>query len=154
MVKIRLARYGKKKQPTYRLVVSDVRKDTLGTYIESLGSYNPSVNPKTIIIDAERVKYWLSVGAQPSPTVHNLLISEGVIEGKKVKASRANVKVVAEEESANKPETKAAPTSSEEIPEDKKPATKSPEETGADELKVEPKPENEEKSDKKDAKAE
>lgn len=105
MVKIRLARHGKKKQPTYRLVVSDARKDTLGTYIENLGSYNPSVNPKQIVIDAERVKHWLSVGAQPSPSVHNLLINEGIIEGEKVKNSRHKAKAKAE----TADETKAVP---------------------------------------------
>lgn len=90
MVKIRLARMGKKKQPTYRLVVSDARKDTLGKYIENLGSYNPSVNPKEINIKIDRVKYWLGVGAQASPTVHNLLVSQGIIKASKVKASKTN----------------------------------------------------------------
>ncbi len=78
MVKIRLARFGKKKQPTYRIVVSDVRKDTRGTYIESVGSYNPSVQPKEISINLERAKYWLSQGAQPTDVVHNLFVDHGI----------------------------------------------------------------------------
>lgn len=88
MVKIRLARFGKKKTPTYRVVISDAQKDTQGTYIESIGTYNPSVNPKVISIDSERVSYWLSVGAQPSPTVHNLLVSQGLLKDSKIRAAK------------------------------------------------------------------
>ncbi len=91
MVKIRLARFGKKKQPTYRIVVSDVRKDTHGTYIESLGNYNPSVQPKEISINVERAKYWLSQGAQPTDVVHNLFVDHDVIDAKKRSVSKRYV---------------------------------------------------------------
>lgn len=80
MVTIRLARFGKRKHPTYRFIVSDKRKDTKGTYLESLGHYDPHTTPPTIEVNVERVKYWFSVGAQPSNTVHNLLVTKGVIE--------------------------------------------------------------------------
>ncbi|MFC1663171.1 30S ribosomal protein S16, partial [Patescibacteria group bacterium] len=56
MLTIRLARFGRKKQPTYRLIISENKKDTKGKYLEQLGYYNPRTNPKTIKIDAERVK--------------------------------------------------------------------------------------------------
>jgi small subunit ribosomal protein S16 len=85
MLSIKLRRFGKKKFPTYRLVVLDKRRDTQGKYIECLGIYNPCSNPKIIEINQERVKYWLGVGAKPTITVHNLLIKKGVIEGKKIK---------------------------------------------------------------------
>lgn len=83
MLMIRLQRVGKKKQPSYRLIVSDKRKDTQAGSLEILGHYNPLANPKVIKIDAERVKYWLSVGAQPSDTVHNMLVRQEIIAGKK-----------------------------------------------------------------------
>lgn len=121
MVKIRLARFGKKKSPTYRIVVSDAQKDTLGTYIESLGTYNPSVNPKVITINNERAKHWLSVGAQPSTTVHNLLVSEGILEASKIRAAKYK-----------KPEAKeepAASTATEKQSEVAEESTKEPEQT-------------------------
>lgn len=83
---IRLQRIGKKKQPTYRVVVSEKSKDLFGAQLEILGNYNPVAKPKTIELKAERIKYWLSVGAQASATVHNLLVQNGVIHGKKVQA--------------------------------------------------------------------
>jgi small subunit ribosomal protein S16 len=83
MLMIRLQRVGKTKQPSYRFIVSDKRKDTQAGSLEILGFYNPLANPKVLKIDAERVKYWMSVGAQPSDTVHNMLIAQGIITGKK-----------------------------------------------------------------------
>lgn len=92
MIAIRLQRMGKKKQPTYRLVVSDKQKDLYGTQLEILGNYNPIAQPKVIEFKADRIKYWLSVGAQPSATVHNLLVSQKIIESKKVKSWRPKAK--------------------------------------------------------------
>ncbi|MEA3272873.1 MAG: 30S ribosomal protein S16, partial [Patescibacteria group bacterium] len=87
MLSIRLSRVGKKKQPSYRIIVLDKRKDPWGDYLENLGFYNPRVKPKEIKLKEERIKYWLSVGAQPSATVHNLLVDAKIIEGKKMKAT-------------------------------------------------------------------
>jgi len=84
MLKIRLARIGKKKRPMYRIVVSDSAKDLFGTQVEIIGNYNPF--SKVCDVDKDRVKYWMEHGAQPSPSAHNLLVSQNVIEGKKVKA--------------------------------------------------------------------
>lgn len=92
MLMIRLARQGKTKQPTYRLIVSEKTKDTFGSFLEELGSFNPRTNPPTINLKAERIKHWINKGAQASPTVHNLLIDQKVIEGKKVKASKGKAK--------------------------------------------------------------
>lgn len=100
MVKIRLSRYGKRNQPTYRIVVSDSRKDVHGTYIEAVGRYNPSVQPHEVEVDKERVDYWISKGAQPSPSVHNILVDQGVIKGKKVKAAKIVKPEPVEEEKA------------------------------------------------------
>ena len=84
MLKIRLARFGKKKRPTYRLIVSEASRDTFGTYLENLGHYNPM--SKVCDVKKDRILYWISKGAQLSPTAHNLLINQNVIEGKKVRA--------------------------------------------------------------------
>jgi small subunit ribosomal protein S16 len=73
MVKIRLMRVGKKKQPSYRVVVADARSPRDGRIIEAIGNYQPRLEPSGIKIDADRALYWLQKGAQPSNTVRNLL---------------------------------------------------------------------------------
>ena len=72
MVKVRLARFGRKKRPFYRIVVTDSRKRRDSGWIESIGYYNPLTNPKTIEIDIDRLNYWLGVGAQMSDRVSKL----------------------------------------------------------------------------------
>lgn len=104
MTTIRLRRTGKRKQPSYRLIVSDRAKDTTGTYLELLGTYNPRVQPAALTLNVERVKYWLGKGAYCSDTVHNLLIDQKVIPGQK----RKNVAKSKKTEAA-KAETSAAP---------------------------------------------
>jgi len=86
MLRIRLQRLGKKKQPTYRFVVSEKQKDTQSGTLEILGEYNPIRVEKVINLKEDRIKYWISVGAQPSATVNNILVNAGVIEGKKAKS--------------------------------------------------------------------
>ena len=81
-VKIRLTRMGAKKAPFYRIVATDSRKARDGQYIEQIGYYNPVVEPADIKIDAEIAKKWLSNGAQPTETVRDLFIKEGIIEKK------------------------------------------------------------------------
>ncbi len=73
MVKIRLTRLGKKKQPFYRVVVVDGRDRRDGAPIEEIGYYNPMTNPADIKIDAEKANKWLANGAQPTDTVRALL---------------------------------------------------------------------------------
>jgi len=77
MVKIRLMRVGKTKQPSYRVVVADSRSPRDGRIIEAIGHYNPRQEPSEIVIKSERAVYWLSKGAQPSNTVKNLLRISG-----------------------------------------------------------------------------
>ncbi len=81
MLSIRLSRVGKKNQPLFRLIVVDRRKDPWGKAVEILGNRNP--RSKALVMNVERVKHWLSRGAQPTNTVANLLISQGLLEGKK-----------------------------------------------------------------------
>ena len=82
MLKIRLTKVGRKHEPVYRIIVVDSRNAAkAGKYLEMLGSHNPRLH-KTEIKN-ERVLHWLSKGAQPSDTVHNLLIRQGVVKGKK-----------------------------------------------------------------------
>lgn len=76
-VKIRLTRLGKKKQPTYRVVVMDSRKPRDGEYIEQLGIYDPRQEPSLINIDNERALYWLNTGAQPTERAQKLLEISG-----------------------------------------------------------------------------
>ncbi len=80
MLRIRLRRTGKKKQPHYRVVVADQRAPRDGDFIEVIGHYNPRTNPSTVVLNEERVKHWLSVGAQPSETVHRVLHKAGLID--------------------------------------------------------------------------
>jgi len=72
MTVIRLTRMGRHKKPFYRIVVTDSRKRRDSGWIESIGYYNPVVEPKVLKIDEERLKYWLSVGAKPSDKVAKL----------------------------------------------------------------------------------
>jgi small subunit ribosomal protein S16 len=72
VVKIRLARFGRKKRPFYRIVATDSRRRRDSGWIEVLGYYNPLTDPKTIEIDMDRLNYWLSNGAQMSERVSKL----------------------------------------------------------------------------------
>jgi small subunit ribosomal protein S16 len=72
-VRMRLTRVGSKKNPIYRVVVADSRSPRDGRFIEIVGRYNPQTDPSTIDFDEDRVKDWLSKGAQPSDTVARLL---------------------------------------------------------------------------------
>lgn len=78
-VKLRLKRMGKKKQPIYKVVAADSRSPRDGKFIEAIGLYNPKTEPATVEIKEDRALYWLSVGAQPTDTVKNLLSEKGII---------------------------------------------------------------------------
>ena len=78
-VHLRLRRMGKKKQPFYRIVAIDSRVARDGKYLENLGTYNPRTEPAAVAIDSGRAFYWLSQGAKPSDTVHNLLRQQGIM---------------------------------------------------------------------------
>jgi small subunit ribosomal protein S16 len=78
MVRIRLRRVGKRKQPLYRVVVADARSPRDGRFIEIIGQYNPLTDPSTITIDNEKALTWLRKGAQPSEQVKSLLKRLGI----------------------------------------------------------------------------
>ncbi len=78
MVKLRLRRRGRKKQPIYDIAAMDSRKSRNGEFLEKFGQYNPMTNPATISMDRERALYWLRTGAQPTNIVRRLLSLQGV----------------------------------------------------------------------------
>jgi small subunit ribosomal protein S16 len=83
MLMIRLFRVGKKNQPAFKIIITDKRNPPRGgKFVEEVGFWNPLTKEK--ILKSERIKYWLSVGAQPSASVYNILVEEKIIEGKKI----------------------------------------------------------------------
>jgi small subunit ribosomal protein S16 len=76
-VKIRLARYGAKKRPFYRIVVADERYPRDGRFLETVGTYNPMVEPTQVTMKKERIEYWLGEGAIPTKTVDSLIRKQG-----------------------------------------------------------------------------
>lgn len=81
-VKLRLTRMGAKKAPFYRIVATDGRKARDGQYLEQIGYYDPTKEPALVKIDAEIAKKWLACGAQPTDTVRDLFVKNGIIEKK------------------------------------------------------------------------
>ena len=79
MVRIRLARRGRKKAATYDIVVADARAPRDGRFIEKLGTYNPNTNPATVLLNGEKAVKWLLNGAQPTDTTRSILSHEGVM---------------------------------------------------------------------------
>ncbi len=132
MLKIKLSKVGKTNRKVFRIVVSEKGKDPFGRHVDILGSYNPY--SKELNIKAERVKYWLSKGAQATATVNNLLIEEKIITGEKLKASKKGKPNKKKQEKLNKKEK-------EEVKEEPK--------EEKEEVKEEPKEEKKEDIDKK-----
>lgn len=84
MLKIRLQRVGRKHEPTFRVVLTDSQNSTKsGKMLEILGSHDPRHKEKTEL-KADKIKYWISKGAKPTDTLHNMLVSKKIIEGKKI----------------------------------------------------------------------
>jgi small subunit ribosomal protein S16 len=79
-VKIRLRRTGRKKQPSYRIVIADSRSPRDGKFIEVIGQYSPRQGEQALNLETERVNYWLDNGAQPTDTVRSLLRRAGVLK--------------------------------------------------------------------------
>lgn len=94
MLTIRLSRTGKSKEPHFRLIISEKTKDPWGDFLEILGHYNPRTNPATFDVKEDRLKYWISKGAQVSDTVYNLLIERKVLTGTKRKITHTKTKKV------------------------------------------------------------
>ena len=88
MLRIRLRRVGKKKQPSYRIVVADSRAPRDGAFLDQIGTYNPLVDPAVSKVDEEKALQWMANGAQPSEPVQRILKNLGVLE--KVKENAGN----------------------------------------------------------------
>jgi len=101
-VKIRLSRFGAKKQATYRIVVMEARSKRDGRLVEKIGHYNPRTDPPTIVLNAERTNYWLGVGAQPTHSMGRLLRIAGISD-KYAKQRTARKKKGAQAEAAAAP---------------------------------------------------
>lgn len=82
MLAIKLKRIGKKKQAAFRLIVAEKKSKVRGRYVEDLGSYSP--HTKVLRVSRERVTHWIGCGARPTESVHNLLITHGIIKGAKI----------------------------------------------------------------------
>ncbi len=123
MLAIKLSRTGKKKQPYYRILVLEKSKDPWGDYKELLGNYNPRT--KELVIKEDRLKYWISVGAQMSNTLHNLMIKNSIIDAKPKKSvtisKKRTAKIAKKNEAKEEADKKAAPA-------DEKPAEEAVEE--------------------------
>ncbi len=159
MLKIRLARFGAKKRPYYRIVVADARAPRDGRHVEKIGTYNPML-PKTdenrIKLLEDRVKYWLGQGAQPTRRVESFLAALGLVEGQtynnpnKAKPSEKTLERQKEKEeklaAAKEAEAEAAAAPAEEAPAEEAPAEEAAaEEAPAEEAAAEDAPAEEEK---------
>ncbi len=141
MLTIRLTRKGKKNQPFFRVVVIDKRRSSKGgRAVEDLGYVDPLTKRKNLKKD--RILYWLSKGAQPSSTIHNLLVSEKIIEGKKINVTKKSKKPAKQSGAVGAPA--GAPTASAEgaaSPAPSSPPPESPkEQSKPEETKPEQKP--------------
>lgn len=90
MVRIRLRRTGRKRTPTYRIVVADSQSPRDGRFIEIIGQYAPRQGDKAVNLDTARANYWLDNGAQPSDTVRSLLRKAGVLKARHEQRLAAN----------------------------------------------------------------
>jgi len=143
MLMMRLQRVGRRNDPSYRIVVTDKRTGPKSDkHVDRLGSYNPKMNH--VQLDVEKAKEWLAKGVQPSDTLHNILVSQKVIEGKKINVLPKKSPIIdeeaikkAEEEAAAKAEAEAAAEAEESTDSDEAPA----EEPAAEEAAPEPKEE-------------
>lgn len=104
MLVIRLQRVGKKHQASFRVVLQDRRWKPSGKSLELLGFYNPTSKEKQF--QTERIKFWISKGAQPSPTLHNMFVDLKVIEGEKIKVWKVKKSKDGDKAEAKKDEEK------------------------------------------------
>jgi small subunit ribosomal protein S16 len=147
MLAIKLSKTGKTNKKMFRLIISEKSRDPYGEALEILGSYNP--HSKELAVKTERVKYWLSKGAQMTASVNNLLVEKKIIEGKKAVASKpgqpsekklGQIKAKADKKKA----AQVTPVAPEPTPvaEEAAPVKEAPAEEVAPEAPVEAAPEN------------
>ncbi|MPZ99892.1 MAG: 30S ribosomal protein S16 [Dehalococcoidia bacterium] len=132
LLRIRLRRTGRKKLPSYRVVVADQNAPRDGAFVEIVGHYNPRTEPRTVELKEDRIKHWLSVGAQPTETVHRLIYERGLwdvaprkLASKPSKAearAEAEARAKAEADAKAKAEAEAAAAAAAEAPAEDAPA--------------------------------
>lgn len=99
MLMMRLQRVGRKNDPSYRIVVTDKRTGPKSNkHVDLLGYYSPKIGK--VEIDAQKVKHWLAQGVQTSVTIHNMLVSKKIIEGKKLNPLSRKAPIISEEAKA------------------------------------------------------
>ena len=133
MIRIRLARVGKKGRPSYRIVVADVTAPRDGSYLEWIGNYDPMADPPAVTLKNERASHWLSMGAVPSDAVARLMDQNGLME--RSHTFKTATKKSAEEESNNTapaPAAVATPPADEPPIEEASAEEESPTETAAE----------------------
>lgn len=141
MLKIRLQRYGRTNDPSFRVVVLEsTRGPKAGNHVDQIGFYNAVTKQKSL--DAEKAKYWISKGAQPSDTVYNMLVTAGAIEGKKRNVLPKKTPILKEQPAeAAAPEAPVAETPAEapvqEAPAEEVPVAETAPETPTEEVKEE-----------------
>ena len=155
-LKIRLSRGGAKKRPYYRIVVADSRSPRDGRFIERIGSYNPMVakdHPERIVLNTDRAKHWLSMGATPSDRVSRFLAAADLAPTRRIpRQTKKNLpgqktlervqeaedaKKAAEEAAAAEAAAPAEEAPAEETPAEEAPVEKAPAEEAAEETKAE-----------------
>ncbi len=102
MLKIRLKRIGKKKQPSYRFVVAEATRSRDSKTVEEIGIYNPMKKPTVIKIKKERAKHWIKNGAQPTDTVAQIFVKEGLLKEIKKGSKQSEGKKKKKEQEDNK----------------------------------------------------
>ena len=162
MLRIKLQRVGKKNDPSFRVVVTDKRTGPKSNkHVAQVGHYDAI--RKTVVLNKEEINEWITKGAQPTDTVHNILVKEKVIEGKKRNVLSKKTPIIAKkkeekpekkeeelkEESPGKPKIKEVEDEKEEVQEEtEQEKEETEEETKVEEIKEEPQEEKEEKEEK------
>jgi small subunit ribosomal protein S16 len=150
-LKIRLSRGGAKKRPYYRIVVADSRSPRDGRFIERIGSYNPMLakdHPERVVLNTERARHWLSVGATPSDRVTRFLAAADLVSERRIPrqtkksqpGQKAQERLAAAEEARKAAEEAAAAEAAApaaEVPAEEAPAEEAPAEAAAEETKAE-----------------
>ena len=108
MIRIRLARVGKKGRPSYRIVVADITAPRDGSYLEWIGNYDPMADPPLVTLKNERASHWLSMGAVPSDAVARIMDQNGLIE--RTQTQKTATKKNADTSSGGAPAAVVAPT--------------------------------------------
>jgi small subunit ribosomal protein S16 len=128
-VKIRLARFGAKKQPYFRLVVADARSPRDGRFVDTIGHYNPKSDPPQYTLDEERARLWLSRGAAPTMAAARVLFKFGLIEQPWKDTSTQPTRAAASGKAAGTPPAAADPTPAATAPAEEAPPETAPTET-------------------------